>query len=120
MPEGAEQLGHAGRLVDDLPATLDGEQVQAVARAEDRPALREDAGDVAAIEARDPAAARDEEPLEAVPDAEDLPAVDVLGGLDDRADHRVEAGAVAAAGQDRDAPRGLLRRRHGRAESIDA
>ena len=71
-----------------------------VDRAEDRAAEAQDAGDVARRQlAR---AVGLEQAVEAVLEAEARDA-GVAGGLDDRADDRVEAGSVAAAGEDADA-----------------
>ena len=84
---------------DPLDAAVDLERVGA-RRAEDRAAARQDAAHLGDAE-------RHGDVLErappAVAEADELVAVDADALADDGADHRVQAGAVAAAGQHSDA-----------------
>ena len=84
-----------------------GERIAAVDRAEDRAAEAEDAGHV--TRRQRPRLLGIDEAVEAVFEADDLDA-GVVRGLDDGADDRVQAGSVAAAGEDSD----FLHLRHGR------
>ena len=76
------------------------ERIAAVDRAENRAAEPQDAGDVARREHARPAGL--DQAVEAVFEADALDAA-VGAGLDHRTDDRVEAGCVAAAGEDADA-----------------
>ena len=90
-----------------------GERIAAVDRAEDRAAEPQDAGDIARRQhAR---AVRLEQAVEAVFEADALDA-GVAGRLDDGADDGVQAGRVAAAGEDADA----FDRRHAAATIANA
>ena len=93
---------HAIRVVAGAFGRRDriGERIAAVDGAEDRAAEPQDAGDVARRQ-RTRAAGFDQA-VEAVLEADALDAA-VAGGLDDGADDRVEAGSVAAAGENTDA-----------------
>ena len=100
-PGGAHVLDHLGGAVGGAAAGQRvGEGVGAVGGAEDRAAEADQVADVGGAE---PAEAPLDEPREAVQHPHDLGAVDPLGGADDGADHGVEAGGVAAAGEDPEA-----------------
>src|SRR5262249_19235052 len=80
------------------------ERIGTIARSKDRAAAGQEVRDA---ERRELSILLLVEPLEAVPDADDLPAIGLPGMQGHRADDSVEAGAVAAAGQDPD-PRAHL------------
>jgi hypothetical protein len=100
----SDALDDVGGAVDDHLLAVDhrpeGERVATIARAEDRAALGQDAPHVLA--GQRPDAVREDEALETVEDAEDLPVVVGLGRLHEGADHGVQARAVAAGRQDAD------------------
>src|SRR5205085_2953293 len=74
------------------------ERIAAVGGAEDGAAARQDAADV--VEREFARALRPDQPIETVFDADHLPAVAADRALHRRADHRVQPGAIAAAGAD--------------------
>ena len=86
-----------------------GERVAAVGGAEQGAAEVQDAGDAVGGQL-DRVDRPREQAVGRLADAEDLPAVAVHRALDHGADHGVQAGAVAAAGQQTDAHRDLLAR----------
>ena len=93
-------------VLDPLDAVLDLERV-GPAGAEDRAAAGQDAADL--VDAEGHGLALERTPP-AVPEADELVAVDADTLADDGADHGVESGAVSAAGQDTDAHQNLLDR----------
>ena len=97
-----EVLDAARRVVDRAVGGLDriDERIAAVGRAENRAADAEDAGDV--LQREDARPFGIDEAVEAVFEADALDAGE-RGGLDDRANDRVQAGRVAAAGENADA-----------------
>ena len=96
-----EGLDHAFGVVGMAPPVGDGifERVAAIGRAEDGAAQPQDAGDVPGRQ--QPRARRVEQSVKAVLEPDDLDS-GVERRLDHRTNDRVEAGRVAAAGQDSD------------------
>ena len=101
-PHLVEHLDHAVAVGPQAVGGLDRieKRIAAIGRAENRPAEPHDAADVVRCEHARSAAL--DQAIEAVFEADAFDA-GVIGGLDHRADDGVQAGGIAAAGEDADA-----------------